>query len=187
MRCQSAGEIGCLEVSAGFSFPHLYRSPDFDGRPRFATMMQFPCPRSSCPTSPIADLLHQCARARRKILWSRARYTSSKRCTNIPSPTQIVCIVSREITTGIKALAHSATFRNRNVMGDGLSSMPPNFGLMRACRMNEPFDDCACDIGASLRLARRVFNTFETCQRPLKRSAREGRPEVICTPSKRRE
>ena len=58
MRCQSAGEIGCLDVSAGFSFPHLHRSPDFDGRPRFATMMQFPCPWSSCPNSPIPDRAH---------------------------------------------------------------------------------------------------------------------------------
>ena len=36
-----------------FSFPHFYRSPHFDGRPGFATMMQFPCPRSSRPYSPI--------------------------------------------------------------------------------------------------------------------------------------
>jgi hypothetical protein len=55
MRCQSAGEMGCFDVSAGFSFPHLYRSPDFDGRPRFAPMMHFPCP-SSCPYSPICPI-----------------------------------------------------------------------------------------------------------------------------------
>jgi hypothetical protein len=35
-------QMGCFDVSAGLSFPHLYRSPDFDGRPRFAAMMQPP-------------------------------------------------------------------------------------------------------------------------------------------------
>src|SRR5882757_7665304 len=82
MRCQSAGEIGCLEVSAGFSFPHLYRSPDFDGRPRFATMMQFPCPRFSCPYSPI--FLINARERGHKILWLRTNTLRRKRCTNLP-------------------------------------------------------------------------------------------------------
>jgi len=68
MRCHSAGEIGCFDVSAGLSFPHLYRSPDFDGRPRFAAMMQFPCPWSYVPiprsgstlcTNRIGETLHE--------------------------------------------------------------------------------------------------------------------------------
>ena len=96
MRCQSAGEIGCFDVSAGFSFPHLYRSPDFDGRPRFATMMQFPCPRSSCPYSPI--FLINARERGHKILWLRTNTLRRKRCTNCPSPTSSIWIVSREIT-----------------------------------------------------------------------------------------
>jgi hypothetical protein len=48
-------QMGCFDVSAGLSFPHLYRSPDFDGRPRFAAMMQPPAHGPCVPISPIAD------------------------------------------------------------------------------------------------------------------------------------
>jgi hypothetical protein len=60
MRCHSAGEIGCFDVSAGFSFPHLYRSPDFDGRPRFSAMMQTPCPWSYAPIPRIVATMRAC-------------------------------------------------------------------------------------------------------------------------------
>jgi hypothetical protein len=103
MRCLSAGEIGCFDVSAGLSIPHLFRSPDFDGRPRFAAMMQFPCPWSLRPYS--ADLPDRAARASRK--------TARAHPTHIAENVARISLanarnISDEIATQVKALSRRA-------------------------------------------------------------------------------